>query len=244
MISCKNCGHSYEGKYCPQCRQSADTERITWHEVFHHVWHAVFHADRGLLYTIKELLLRPSRTLKDYLDGKRISHFNPFLFLLIAGGITSFLFFSLHLQPPVREISLEQVEHVNATLAHKYFALVGIVFLLLLSLTDFFFYRKWRLLMSELIVINTFQAAQIMVLTIVSIPFLLLQETLTAGAEPQVEVRTIIKVLILVYLFVTRYQFYEAKGKFGLSLRIALQLSLLVVMYEFAISRVIVMLIS
>lgn len=244
MVTCKNCGHTYEGKYCPMCRQPADTDRITWHEVFHHAWHALFHADRGLWYSVKELTIRPGRTLRDYLEGKRIKHFNPFLFLLIAGGLTSVLFFNLHLQPPVRHISLEQVEHFNATIAHKYFAVVGVVFLLLLSLTDFLFYRKWNLLLSELIVTNTFQAAQIMVLTIFSIPLLLIQDAWAAGGEPAFEVRTVIKVLILLYLFVSRYQLYEAKGRPLLSLRIAVQMVLLVLLYEFVISRVIMLLIS
>lgn len=204
----------------------------------------MFHADRGLWYSIKELTIRPGRTLRDYLEGKRIKHFNPFLFLVIAGGLATALFFNLHLQPPVRQISLEQVEHFNATIAHKYFALVGIVFLLLLSLTDFAFYRKWKLLFSELIVTNTFQAAQVMVFTVLSIPFLLMQERLTEGGESPFEVRTLIKILILVYLFVARYQLYEAKGRPALSVRIAVQLVLLVLLYEFVISRAIVLLIS
>jgi len=244
MIVCKNCAHSFEGNYCPMCRQAADTDRITWHEILHHAQHALFHADRGLFYTIKELFLRPGPTLKAYVEGKRIKHFNPFLFLILGGGLVSYLFFALHLAPPVRHISLEQVEHFNAMLAHKYFALVGVLFLILLSVSDYFFYRKSRLLLTELIIVNTFQAAQVMVLTLLAIPFLLLQENLATEAEPAFEGRTVFKVIVLLYLFFTRYQFYNARHTPWLSLRIGFQLVLLIVLYEYLISRALVYLLS
>lgn len=244
MIQCKNCDHSYEGKYCPMCRQPADTDRITWHEIGHHVQHALFHADRGLIYTIKELFKRPGRTLREYLDGKRVKHFNPFLFLILAGALASFLFYSLHLRPPVREISLEKLEHLSQTIAHKYFALVGLVFLVLLTLSDYLVYRKSKLLLTELIITNTFQAAQIMVITVAFIPLLLVQENWTAGADPIFDIRTIVKVAVLIYLFIVRYQLYEAGGKPALSARIALHLTLLVLLYEFVISKGVMTLIS
>ncbi len=239
MITCKNCGHEFQGKFCPQCRQPAHTQRITWHEVLHHLQHALIHADRGLIYTIKELLLRPGRMLREYLAGKRVNHFNPFLFLLIVSGLCSLLFFYFHLALPVREISLEHVETFSATMAHKYFAMVGLLFVFLLTFSDYILYRKYGYLMPELVVSNTYQASQVIVFTLAMIPLLLLQEKFWDGRDPLLDLRTLFKALIIAYLFIVRYQFYEARGKGGLIVKIILQLVLLVVAYQFLISRAI-----
>jgi recombinational DNA repair protein RecR len=80
LIECKNCGHKYEGYYCSICRQSADTSRITWKEIIEHFLSVVIDVDKGFFYTVKEMLIRPGKTISDYLQGKRIDHFNPLMF--------------------------------------------------------------------------------------------------------------------------------------------------------------------
>jgi hypothetical protein len=62
-IACKNCNNQFEGIFCNMCRQPADTYRITWHEVIHHLPHAMFHTDKGLLHTVKEMTVRPGYTI-------------------------------------------------------------------------------------------------------------------------------------------------------------------------------------
>ncbi|HEY0678092.1 MAG TPA: DUF3667 domain-containing protein [Chitinophagaceae bacterium] len=53
----------------------------------HDVIHAVTHADRGFLFTIKELVINPGRVAREYVQGKRKKYFNPFSFLIIIIGI-------------------------------------------------------------------------------------------------------------------------------------------------------------
>lgn len=177
--------------------------------------------------------------LREYLDGRRVRHFNPFLFLIISGGLCSILFFSLHLAPPVREISLENVEHFNPTMGHKFFAIVGVLIVVLLTTSDFFLYRKYGYLLPELVVSNTYQASQVIVMTLAMIPFFYIQERLWDGRDPLLDLRTLFKLFAFAYLFVVRFQFYEARGKPTLIVRIGLQLVLLVATYQFLISKAI-----
>lgn len=51
MQTCKNCGHRFEGKFCNNCGQTADTNRINYHDLRHQLTHSLFHIDAGLLYT-------------------------------------------------------------------------------------------------------------------------------------------------------------------------------------------------
>lgn len=240
MIICKNCGNRFEGIYCSYCRQLAETHRITWRELAHQLPHALFHADKGVLYTIKELTIRPGHSIRDYLSGKRAYHFNPLLFLILFGGFASLLFVSLHVSPPNPEIELEKIEAFSGTIAHKYFALVGLLFIILLSVTDYLFYFNKKYMLPEVILSNSFQAGQIMVFTLAMLPFFLLQTYLVEKFDVNIEMRLLLKVVSLVFLFFTRYQFYEAKGNYWLITKIVIQLIVVYIIYNYVIAGLIV----
>ncbi len=244
MITCKNCGHSFEGKYCSNCRQAANTERITWHYLLHHIPHALFHIDRGLFYTAKELALRPGNTLREYLNGKREYHFNPFVYLFLIGGFTSLFYVSFHIQPPNLEINLSKIEAFSNTIAYKYFAFVGLLFITLLTITDYFFYYKKKYSIPELIVVNTFQVGQVMVFTLIIIPLFLLQEFIAHKTQVHFELRFPFKILVIAFLFYTRVQFYEARKEKIIFVKILVQLGLIYFIYNFLVARLIVKLLD
>lgn len=86
MQTCKNCGHRFEGKFCNNCGQTADTNRINYHDLRHQLTHSLFHIDAGLLYTSKQLFIRPGHAIREYLDGKRVNHIKPLSYILILAG--------------------------------------------------------------------------------------------------------------------------------------------------------------
>lgn len=83
---CLNCGTEFEGKYCPECGQSADTGRFTWRFIIDNLQSAVLGKDGGIWFTIKNLFTRPGAMIVDMLNGKRKSYFSPFpmLFFVLA----------------------------------------------------------------------------------------------------------------------------------------------------------------
>ncbi|MBD1429705.1 DUF3667 domain-containing protein [Sphingobacterium litopenaei] len=90
--TCLNCHKEIHGKYCSHCGQSADTHRLSLsHFIAHDVVHGVFHLDKGLLFTIKQVLTRPGYAAMDYIAGKRKSYYNFFYLIFIIGRV---LFFS------------------------------------------------------------------------------------------------------------------------------------------------------
>jgi hypothetical protein len=54
--------------------------------------HGVFHLERGILFTIKEALVRPGRAALDYIDGKRVRYYNVFYLSLILIGAAIILY--------------------------------------------------------------------------------------------------------------------------------------------------------
>ena len=86
-IICKNCDHHFKGNFCTYCGQSSKVEAIGVKYFLHDIPHSVFHIDKGFGYTFKELLLRPGKTLREYLAGKRVKHFRPFAYVVLMATL-------------------------------------------------------------------------------------------------------------------------------------------------------------
>jgi hypothetical protein len=91
---CANCGRGADAPaqhYCPGCGQPTPAHRIDWHFLGHEIEHSVLHMDRGVLYTLKSLMLRPGQLIRDYLEGRRANHIKPFLLIMITAAAVVFL---------------------------------------------------------------------------------------------------------------------------------------------------------
>ena len=86
---CANCARVTDGpeqKFCPACGQPTPTHRIDWHFLGHELEHSVLHMDRGVLYTLKRLMLRPGLLIRDYIEGRRAGIVKPLLLIMMTGA--------------------------------------------------------------------------------------------------------------------------------------------------------------
>ncbi len=81
---CPNCGHDFEGRYCPVCRQDAGDGRITWKWVYKCVMEVWGMDSRSLPHTLLQLLFRPGHLIHDYLSGRRQTSYTPVNMLFIV----------------------------------------------------------------------------------------------------------------------------------------------------------------
>lgn len=89
-MKCKNCGYEFSGNYCTNCGQKANTSRFDWKHIGKQVLDS-FDLDRGFIYTLYNLIIRPGHLIRGYIEGKRIGVANPLKLLLIIGTITNVL---------------------------------------------------------------------------------------------------------------------------------------------------------
>lgn len=92
--NCINCGRAVvdpDQKFCPACGQPTPVHRIDWHFLGHELEHSVFHMDRGILYSLKELMLRPGHLMRAYLEGRRAKQVKPLLLLMIMAAVVLLL---------------------------------------------------------------------------------------------------------------------------------------------------------
>lgn len=87
--NCLNCSSPVTDSYCPRCGQKTDTHRITLkHFIFHDLLHGVWHIDKGILFTVKQAIVRPGNAALDYINGKRQPYYNVFYLSLLLIAIT------------------------------------------------------------------------------------------------------------------------------------------------------------
>lgn len=84
---CKNCKGSFTGQFCNHCGQKSSVGKITLPNFINEVSESFFQIDKGFFYTLKELCIRPGRSLNEYLAGKRKSHFKPISYLLTLSTV-------------------------------------------------------------------------------------------------------------------------------------------------------------
>jgi hypothetical protein len=81
---CRNCGATVSGAYCSNCGQPTHLHRSLV-SLGHDILHGVFHFEGKVWHTIPELLFRPGRLTRRYIDGERARFVSPMaLYLFIV----------------------------------------------------------------------------------------------------------------------------------------------------------------
>ena len=84
LETCKNCNQKLNGKFCSHCGQKRNTGRIVLTESLKGIWEQFFDINTPVFHTIYGLLVKPGKTIHEYINGKRTAIYHPFkLFLLI-----------------------------------------------------------------------------------------------------------------------------------------------------------------
>jgi hypothetical protein len=186
MTECKNCATTFEGKFCPNCSQKADTHRLTLGHFAHETTHAVTHTDKGILLLIKAMFTRPGIVAQEYMEGKRKRYFNPITFILIMMAVQVFVTkqtdfygkFTRQMKKVYEQIAkmnpnaMEDAEQFNkrmekadkqAAFANENTKLINFVFIPFLSLLTWLFFRKSKYNYAENLILNILIGGQLVV---------------------------------------------------------------------------------
>lgn len=174
VIRCKNCSNVFSGQYCNHCGQDAHTGKLDFHFLMHEIQHGLLHADKGILFTIKELFIRPGHMLREFIAGKRVKHSKPLTFLVLITGLDAFINHYLHLSSFVPIDTKDHgvnsvIEQVNEWSASHYI-LQLLLQLPLLSYVFYLLFRKYKTSYPEHLVINCYLSAQKMVIRLILLP--------------------------------------------------------------------------
>jgi hypothetical protein len=99
--TCKNCGTTFRGRYCPECGQSVRDFQKPFGMVAIDFLGNVAAFDTRLWHTIKPLLWQPGKLTREFLSGKRVRYVPPFR-LLFFFSFVFFLLLSFHYKGVLR----------------------------------------------------------------------------------------------------------------------------------------------
>ena len=81
---CKSCNNDHKEKYCPNCGEKRDVEKITLASMMAYAFSSVTNMDKGFLFNLKTLTIKPQKIITEYISGKRKGILNPISFLIFS----------------------------------------------------------------------------------------------------------------------------------------------------------------
>jgi hypothetical protein len=164
-MECKNCNTIFKGNYCNNCGQKAGAERFTLKHLPGEFLHGFFHVHGGLIFTIKELFIRPGVTLRGYISGRRVDYFNPFTFLVLISIAGGFVYKWSGIPDHINQNFLASGETIRFT--GKYFSYRMLLTIPAYALICSIIYRSFKYNFAEHLIINTFLISQSIVLMVI-----------------------------------------------------------------------------
>lgn len=191
MIECKNCNNEFDGNYCNQCGQSAATRRINFKFLWHDIQHGLLHFDKGIIYSLGQLCLRPGHTINEYMAGKRVGHFKPLSMVVVLATVYGLLkHFFIH-EEAIKESSKIVINNtrisvstVNAIIewVNNHGAIMALIVVPFYALASFLVYREEKYNYVEHLVLNAYTSSLRLLVTIILFPLVVLTQH-TSGAD-------------------------------------------------------------
>ncbi len=168
---CKNCGSEVEGNYCSSCGQKSSIGRIDLSSFISDISETILQVDKGFFFTLKQLFLRPGKSIQDYLEGKRKNYFKPLGYLMILSTIYFFVsqstqqstLISASMKGVIEGASGNSFDTETPTVLSWFYRNYAYTILLLLpvfSFASFLAFRKYKKNYLEHMVINSFITGQ------------------------------------------------------------------------------------
>ncbi len=151
---CKNCNSETTDLFCPHCGQSTSTKKIDWAFCFTEFIFNNFTFHKGMLFTIKSLVLNPKKMVENYLEGKRIGYTGAvqfFLFILIFKGIISLIVGDVGSEKPVTITTNGNSSPIDM---QSYIRPMIFIFVTISSLGNYLIYKNRKFSLAEHFVLN------------------------------------------------------------------------------------------
>ena len=238
-IICKNCLVEFNGHYCNNCGQSAEVHRLDSHFLWHDLQHGLFHFDSGIVYSVKQLLIRPGNAIREFIEGKRKKHFAPLSLVIVLATIYGVLYHYFQINTiigPAENDSEIDYQKINEWLA-THFAWNTLAAIPLYTLGTFIAFKKQGYNFIEYLVLNAFKASQRLFVHIALFP-LLYYFNGTPGMS------TIIYVLYgidMVFILWTNIQFFNRLTRIKAFLLSLLSHAIFLISFVFAITIILLL---
>lgn len=158
---CLNCKEQITANFCSNCGQKK-FKRIDKKYIWDELQYTVFHTNKGLLYSLKQLIKNPGKTAREFIGGNRVNHYKPILLLFVLSGISTFLSYKvLNFREVMETFFAKQQMNTGfmndfMSLISSYNALFMLMLVPLFALTTKIAFSSWGHNYYEHLVMNTY----------------------------------------------------------------------------------------
>lgn len=157
MINCRHCSATINGNFCCNCGQPVQVKRVDSHYVLHEIQH-ILHFEKGILYTVKELLIRPEKSVKEFIADDRSRLVKPVVFIIITSLIYTVIAHFFHIEKEYIEYSGAKSTTVGVIFSwvQSHYGYGNIIIGLFIAFWLKLFFRKYGYNFFELLILLCF----------------------------------------------------------------------------------------
>jgi hypothetical protein len=200
-MNCKNCTSKIHGNYCAHCGNAAKLKRIDGHFILHEIEH-VLHFEKGLFFTIRELLLRPGKCVKEYVTENRSRLVKPIIFIIVTSLIYTLVAHFFHIEKGMIKISDDKAASAIAisNWVHTHYGYANILMGFFIACWLRIFFRKHDVNFFEISILLSF---------VMGMGMLFLAIAVVLNGITGLHLTSIFGVIIFVYLSWSIGQFFD-----------------------------------
>src|SRR6218665_3458452 len=199
--NCLNCNEEIKGNFCSNCSQATSTHRFSLSHVLQHdLIHGIFHFDTGFFYTIKELFSRPGHSIREYVQGKRVKHFNYFATIILLLTINYFL----KKWTKIEVADLYDQTGLFKVLKH-YSKITVFLHVPIIALASYLLFKKSKQNFTENLVLNMYLLCGVLTISLI-LPFIML---FNDNKEFLLGVNYFLTVATFLYVIIFFYQYFS-----------------------------------
>lgn len=155
MEVCRKCNHLFKGNFCPNCGDPIHLKRIDRKYIADEI-SSVFNFDKGIFLTIKELFLRPGKSIREFLTADRNRLVKPILFILITSLIYTLVNNYFKIEEQYIEFEATGTTANIFTWAQNNYGYTNILMSAFIALFLKLFFRKYRYNIYEILILLCF----------------------------------------------------------------------------------------
>jgi hypothetical protein len=156
-MNCKNCNTEVTLNYCPNCGQPKQLKRINGHYIIHEIEH-VLHFEKGILYTIRELLMNPGKNVQQFITENRSRLVKPIIFIIITSLIYSVINHFFHIEDGYVNYSETKASATSAIFnwVQQHYGYANIIMGVFIAAWVKLFFRKYQYNFFEILILLCF----------------------------------------------------------------------------------------
>ena len=158
-MNCKNCNTEINSKFCPDCGQPTSLKRIDGKYIIHEIEH-VLHFERGILYTVRELVINPGQNIRNYLSENRSRLVKPIIFIILTSLIYSITISIFHIEEQYVQFHDEGAKLLTAKKIFQWiqghYGYANIIMGVFIAFWTKLFFKKYKYNFFEILIVLCF----------------------------------------------------------------------------------------